>query len=66
MVQKRVLVADDLASVLTAVAELLNGSFHVVRMVSDGTSALGGILERHGPRDTVNSNAALRQSIASA
>lgn len=45
MIKKRVLVADDLVSVLTAVAELLNGSFNVVGMVSDGRSALNGIME---------------------
>jgi DNA-binding NarL/FixJ family response regulator len=42
---KRVLVADDLASVLRAIAELLQGSFDVVGMVSDGKAALDGILE---------------------
>ena len=45
MTLKRVLVADDLASVLRAIAELLQGSFDVVGMVSDGDAALDGILE---------------------
>jgi DNA-binding NarL/FixJ family response regulator len=43
MTQKRVLVADDLAPVLAAVAELLLGSFDVVGMVSDGKAALEAI-----------------------
>jgi DNA-binding NarL/FixJ family response regulator len=37
---KRVLVADDIASVLNAVAGLLLGSFEVVGLVSDGRAAL--------------------------
>jgi DNA-binding NarL/FixJ family response regulator len=41
----RVLVADDLAPVLSTVATLLQGSFDVVGMVSDGRAALDGILE---------------------
>jgi DNA-binding NarL/FixJ family response regulator len=45
MTHKRVLVADDLASVLRAITELLQGSFDVVGMVSDGNAALDGILE---------------------
>jgi DNA-binding NarL/FixJ family response regulator len=45
MTLKRVLVADDLASVLRAIAELLQGSFDVVSAVSDGNAALDGILE---------------------
>jgi DNA-binding NarL/FixJ family response regulator len=45
MTHKRVLVADDLASVLGAIADLLQGSFEVVGMVSDGNAALHGILE---------------------
>jgi DNA-binding NarL/FixJ family response regulator len=40
MTLKRVLVADDIASVLNAVAGLLRGSFEVVGMVSDGRAAL--------------------------
>jgi DNA-binding NarL/FixJ family response regulator len=44
MTPKRVLVADDLAPVLSVVAELLQGSFDVVGMVSDGKAALDSIL----------------------
>jgi hypothetical protein len=40
MTRKRVLVADDLAPVLNAVADLLRESFDVVGMVSDGREAL--------------------------
>ena len=40
MTRKRVLVADDLAPVLNAVADLLRDSFDVVGMVSDGREAL--------------------------
>jgi two-component system nitrate/nitrite response regulator NarL len=40
MTLKRVLVADDIASVLNAVAGLLLGSFEVVGLVSDGRAAL--------------------------
>jgi DNA-binding NarL/FixJ family response regulator len=40
MTLKRVLVADDLAPVLNAVADLLRESFDVVGMVSDGREAL--------------------------
>jgi two-component system nitrate/nitrite response regulator NarL len=40
MTLKRVLVADDIASVLNAVAGLLRGSFELVGMVSDGRAAL--------------------------
>ena len=40
MTLKRVLVADDIASVSNAVAGLLRGSFEVVGMVSDGRAAL--------------------------
>lgn len=45
MTHKRVLVADDLAPVLNAVAALLQRSFDVVSTVSDGKAALDGILE---------------------
>jgi DNA-binding NarL/FixJ family response regulator len=45
MTQKRVLVADDLESVQSAVSDLLHGSYDVVDMVSDGKAALDGILE---------------------
>jgi DNA-binding NarL/FixJ family response regulator len=45
MTLKRVLVADDLAPVLRTIAELLQGSFDVVGMVSDGNAAVDGILE---------------------
>jgi DNA-binding NarL/FixJ family response regulator len=44
MTPKRVLVADDLAPVLGAVAELLRDSFDVVGMVFDGTAALDAVL----------------------
>ena len=40
MTLKRVLVADDIASVLSAVAGLLRDSFEVVGLVSDGRAAL--------------------------
>ncbi len=36
----RVLLADDLSPVLEAVAKLLEGSFEIVAMVSDGQAAL--------------------------
>jgi DNA-binding NarL/FixJ family response regulator len=45
MTLKRVLVADDLAPVLRTIAELLQGSFDVVGMVTDGNAAVDGILE---------------------
>ena len=45
MTHKRVLLADDVEPVLTTVSELVSGSFDVVRMVSDGKSALHMILE---------------------
>lgn len=41
---KRVLVADDLPRVLSAVAALLRDSFDIVGMVSDGQAALDAIL----------------------
>jgi two-component system nitrate/nitrite response regulator NarL len=41
--RKRVVVADDLATVLGEVAMLLRGSFEVVGMFSDGRAALEGI-----------------------
>jgi DNA-binding NarL/FixJ family response regulator len=44
MTLKRVLVADDLTSVLGAVTELLRGSFEVVGTVSDGRAALEAVL----------------------
>jgi DNA-binding NarL/FixJ family response regulator len=44
MTPKRVLVADDLTPVLSAVAELLRGTFEVVGMVSDGRAALEAVL----------------------
>ena len=40
----RVLVADDLPQVLSAVAALLRDSFDIVGMVSDGQAALDAIL----------------------
>jgi DNA-binding NarL/FixJ family response regulator len=45
MTPKRVLVADDLESVQSAVSDLLRGSYDVVGMISDGKVALDGILE---------------------
>jgi DNA-binding NarL/FixJ family response regulator len=44
MTPKRVLVADDHAPVLSAVAELLRDSFDVVSMVSKGKAALDAVL----------------------
>src|SRR5208283_4000742 len=44
MTGKRVVLADDLTPVLSTVAKLLNGSFEIVGMVSDGVSALEAIL----------------------
>jgi DNA-binding NarL/FixJ family response regulator len=40
MTGRRVLLADDLTAVLTAVSTLLQGSFEIVGMVSDGRTAL--------------------------
>jgi DNA-binding NarL/FixJ family response regulator len=48
MCLRRVIVADDLSLVLRAVSGLLQESFDVVAMVSDGTAALDAILE-HEP-----------------
>jgi DNA-binding NarL/FixJ family response regulator len=45
---RRVIVADDIAVVLSAVSSLLRESFDVVALVSDGTAALEAILE-HEP-----------------
>jgi DNA-binding NarL/FixJ family response regulator len=45
---RRVIVADDLALVLSAVSGLLRESFDVVATASDGTAALEAILE-HEP-----------------
>jgi DNA-binding NarL/FixJ family response regulator len=42
---KRVLLADDLPPLLTAVIALLGGSFDIVGIFSDGQSALNAILE---------------------
>jgi len=44
MSQRRVVVADDVAPVLTAVSELLRESFDIVAMVGDGNAALEAIL----------------------
>jgi|SRR5271155_4813069 len=44
MTLKRVLVADDLAHVLSAVADLLRESFEVIGLVSDGRAALDAAL----------------------
>lgn len=44
MTQRKVVVADDLASVLSAVAALLQSSFDVVGQVSDGRTALEATL----------------------
>jgi DNA-binding NarL/FixJ family response regulator len=48
MALRRVIVADDLALVLNAVSGLLQESFDIVAMVSDGHAALEAILE-HKP-----------------
>ena len=45
MTSRRVLVADDVATVLTAVAALLRESFDVVALVSDGRAALEATLK---------------------
>jgi DNA-binding NarL/FixJ family response regulator len=45
MIPKRVLVADDLAPVQSAIAELLRTSFDIVALVSNGKAALEGILD---------------------
>jgi len=44
MTGKRVLLADDLSPLLHAAAKLLEGSFEVVGMVSDGQAALDATL----------------------
>ena len=44
MTGKRVVVADDLTPVLTAVAKILDKSFDVVGMVTDGQTALDSTL----------------------
>ena len=44
MTGKRVLLADDLTPVLQTTAKLLEGSFEVVGMVSDGQAALDAVL----------------------
>jgi DNA-binding NarL/FixJ family response regulator len=44
MTGKRVVLADDLTPVLSAVTRLLAGSFEIVGMASDGVSALEAIL----------------------
>ena len=41
---KRVVVADDLAQVLSAIAALLKGSFNVVSLASDGHTALEAVM----------------------
>ena len=45
MTYKRVLIADDLDAVLEAVVVLLQDSFDVVGMASDGRTALAAILK---------------------
>ena len=45
MIDKRVVVADDLESVLDDVVTLLRDAFNVVGMVSDGQTALAAILK---------------------
>jgi len=45
MTHKRVLIADDLMEVLDAVVALLQDSFNVVAMASDGRSALAAVLK---------------------
>jgi DNA-binding NarL/FixJ family response regulator len=42
---KRILIADDLAPILTAVATLVENSFEVVGTVSDGHAAIDAVLE---------------------
>jgi DNA-binding NarL/FixJ family response regulator len=44
MTGKRVVLADDLKPVLSAIAGLLEGSFEIVAMASNGTTALEAIL----------------------
>jgi DNA-binding NarL/FixJ family response regulator len=44
MAGRRVLLADDLPPVLSAVAKLLQGSFEVIGMVGDGQAALASAL----------------------
>jgi DNA-binding NarL/FixJ family response regulator len=44
MIHKRVLLADDLAPVLNAVAAMLREDFEIVGMVSDGQAALDATL----------------------
>src|SRR4030095_15702033 len=45
MIQTRVLLVDDVSSVLSAAAALLEESFNVIGMVSDGRSALESTLK---------------------
>jgi len=45
MIRSRVLIADDLPPVLAAVASLLEGTFDVVAMESDGRAALNAALK---------------------
>jgi DNA-binding NarL/FixJ family response regulator len=45
MTFKRVLIADDLETVLEAVVALLQDSFNVVGMASDGRTALAAVLK---------------------
>ena len=45
MIGKRVVLADDLAPVLTTIAKLLEGTIEIVGQASDGPSALGTILK---------------------
>ena len=42
---ERILIADDLTPILTAVTTLLNNSFEVVGSVSNGQAAIDAILE---------------------
>jgi DNA-binding NarL/FixJ family response regulator len=44
MTGRRVVLADDLASVLSAIAKLLEGSFEIVAKANDGMNALEAIL----------------------
>jgi DNA-binding NarL/FixJ family response regulator len=44
MIGKRVLLVDDLTTVLHAVAKVVEGSFEIVGMVSDGQAALDATL----------------------
>jgi DNA-binding NarL/FixJ family response regulator len=44
LTHRRVIVADDLPPILTAVTDLLRGTFDVIETVSDGKAALDAVL----------------------